>query len=87
MRITRKQAREDEILRLLANEPAGLSNQQLADKVGLPYAAIRQATWELEREQRLAGEYVGSGYYAYIVWRLLSMPDGKVHILCSEKER
>lgn len=64
-----------------------MSNQQLAERMGVPYAAIRQATWELERKQKLLGEHVGSGYYSCIVWKLFSLPDGNVHVLYSEQER
>jgi DNA-binding IclR family transcriptional regulator len=64
--ITRKEAREVEILRLLAGEPTGKSNHDLMGILGLPYPAVRAATSELAVEGKLWGRVIGNGRYGYI---------------------
>ncbi len=68
--ITRKAARKEQILRILSDRPTGMSNRELAEWMGLPYAAIRAATAELETEDKIRGQVVGNAMYGYVNWWL-----------------
>jgi hypothetical protein len=67
--ITRIAARKEEILRILSARPAGMSNRELTEWMGLPYSAIRAATSELATEDRIWGQVIGNERYGFINWR------------------
>ena len=64
--MTRPQERQLAILKLLASDPDGLTNADIAAKLGLSYRDVERNTCELHRRNKLRKN--GLGAHDRILW-------------------